>query len=147
MKLNLPSHLPRSGWRFAPPAAVWLVVLVTGGTLHGADLASRFYFNSDVGVSFVQNTSAKISALTLEGGTVKFDPGLAFDVGFGYRITDQFAAEIETGLLANSARLNEDDFNLFQASLLANLVYHIPIGSRFHPFIGGGVGATAMELE
>jgi len=115
-------------------------------------LRPRPYFSVDLGASFVQGTTLKSSGAFIQSGKMKFDPGAQFDVAFGSQF-GSLAVEFETGIIANSTSSIQDefggggDFAFYQVPFLVNFYYHIPTRSRFHPFVGVGVGGVASILE
>jgi len=125
-------------------------------TAVGADeeaMAGKFYFSASLGSTFIQDTTLKSTDLFLTGGRVQFTPGGQFDFGFGYHITDWLAAEVESGIAINFTDSIGDNgssgsgLGFYQIPILANVVCHIPTGSRFKPFIGAGVGGVETRLE
>src|SRR5258706_15620008 len=66
---------------------------------------TRWYVRADAGVALTQDTDLKeFFGPVAPGSKVKFDPGVRFSYGGGYRFTDWFAAEGQTGVMANSIR-------------------------------------------
>ena len=112
--------------------------------------AGKFYFTANLGGSVAQDTTIKSTDAFITSGTIQFSAGGRLDVGFGYYITDWLSAELETGFLINLTKLEDElssgDVAYYQIPILANLIYHIPTRSRFHPFIGAGFGGVESQL-
>lgn len=89
--------------------------------------------------------------------------GVRFTGAVGYKFNDWFALEFESGVLyneihevilddpkptkdnesGNSVVVGEDDIHdpdQFQVPVMLNAFFFIPTGTRFRPYIGGGVG-------
>lgn len=120
--------------------------------LAAQDWQNRLYFKFDGGAAVLQRTSVK----DLFGGvppdtTVDFEPGARFGVAFGYHATEWFAAELETGIMANSLEnitgASSLDADVFTVPLMVNARFQLPNRSRFTPYIGVGVGGTSSVLD
>ncbi len=135
-------------------------VLAIAGTLslaataNCAEQASKTYLNLDFGISLQQTVNGKDNT-GADIGKVEFDPGFRGDVVFGYKLSDSFAVELETGVLANSitsiAGNQLSDFgataDIYQIPLLVNVVYQIPLKCALKPYVGVGVGGAATILQ
>ena len=68
----------------------------------------------------------------------------------GYGITDWFAAEVETGVTANSidsiTGAAQAEGSLASVPLLLNARLHLPDNSRFSPYVGAGFGLATTLL-
>ena len=110
-----------------------------------------WYAKADVGVAFTLNTDLEEFFGPTPGSEVKFDPGVRFVFGGGYRVTDWFSAEAQTGVIANSIRsvtgANEDEAVFSNIPLLANVRFECPGNCPVSPFIGGGLGASTAILD
>ena len=115
-------------------------------------LGERFYFKADAGANWVMDTDLKefIGADT-PGMKVEFDPGPRVGLGFGYHLTEWFAAEAELGFMANSLKrisgATRTDAVFGQAPFLVNARLEIPTSCRFSPYLGIGGGGSAMYLD
>lgn len=135
----------------------WAVIgLFVGTTLSSFAAAqgqeSRFYLRGDVGGTLTENTELKsFFGPVAPGSTVKFDPGFRFGVAGGYQVTDWFAGEFETGVMANQINSitdgSADNATLSNVPLLINARFQIPNHSHFTPYFGGGVGGSAAVLN
>lgn len=114
---------------------------------------------------FAVPTAGRFLGTLLPAGAVidkpkfSFDPGARFSLSGGCQLTDSIAAELETGFLYNSfnkveysasgfvSRELDFDANLWQVPFLANVIYTVPLHSRFKPFIGGGAGGIWSRIE
>ena len=109
---------------------------------------SKMYVSGDVGVAWQQNVNAH------GNGMVNFDTGVRGDVTFGYNFCEHFAAELETGVIANSINsIAGNTLSSFGASadiyeipVLVNAIYKLPLKGGWTHFVGIGVGGTATYL-
>ncbi len=112
--------------------------------------AGRFYFKANAGGSWVQNLGFSDGT---GSGLLKVDPGFRLDFAGGYQFTEWLAAELETGILFNNARTvsqnggAENSLYLWQMPTMANVVFRVPPHSRWHPYIGAGIGGVYTSLE
>jgi opacity protein-like surface antigen len=84
---------------------------------------------------------------------MKFHPGIGFDVVFGHNFNEALALEFDIGLIYLRSSTERDtgvetvhDF-LTQCPFMINLSYQIPVRSRFHPFVGVGLGGVYTSLD
>lgn len=96
--------------------------------------------------------------------------GFRFTGAVGYKFTDWFALELESGLLYNeihevivedpeptksneegsSVVVGEDDIkdpDQFQVPVMLNAFFFIPTGTRLRPYIGGGIGGMFHWID
>jgi len=113
-----------------------------------------FYLRGDAGGVVTMDTTMKeFFGEPLGGGRkVTFDPGVRFGVAAGYNVTDWFAAEAQTGLMANrvdsiAGASRVDDVFFSNVPLLANVKLQLPGNCRFTPYIGAGVGMSAAVID
>jgi opacity protein-like surface antigen len=129
--------------------AVWIVA-ATGMAQEA--VRDGFYFSTDLGASFIQDTTVKSSDPSILSGKMKFGTGARFDVGLGYQF-GSLAVEFDTGILGSSTDGLENefgsgsDFTFYQVPFLVNFLWQIPTRSRFHPFVGAGFGGVETVLE
>ena len=115
---------------------------------------SRFYVGADAGGVITSDPKVKqflgpVSA----GAKVSLDPGV--HVGFvgGYRLTDFFSVEGETGIYGSNIKNITDatmdgDATLANVPFLLNARISIPHGKcPISPYIGGGAGGSATVLS
>jgi len=142
MKINLKSLLATS-----------LFISITFSFVAVAqDQEPRFYLRGDLGGTINENTALKeFFGPVTPGSTVKFDPGFRMGVAFGYEVTDWFAGEFETGVMANQINSitdgSVDNATLSNVPLLVNARFQLPNRSRFTPYIGAGVGGAAASIN
>jgi OOP family OmpA-OmpF porin len=127
------------------------LVLSFVSTFNAACQQGHFYVKGDLGGNLTQDTDLKeFFGPVTAGSKIKFDPGARFGVSAGYWITDWFAAEGETGIMANSIKSITDasraDAVFSNVPFLANVRFQIP-NARFSPYIGGGAGGAASVLD
>jgi opacity protein-like surface antigen len=114
---------------------------------------TRWYFRGGVGGTWMPDTELKEFFGPVAPGTkVSFDPGINVTAVGGYEVTDWFAAEGETGIMANrissitgADRL--DDAALSNIPLLLNARFQWPGSCLLKPYLGGGLGGSAAILE
>ena len=130
-----------------------LKVLLIFGAAMTATLSSpgqegRFYVRGDLGGNLTSDTSLKefFGEPLAAGSKVKFDPGVRFGVAAGFRVTEWFSTEIETGVMANSIDTITDasrvDAVFSNVPLLVNARLQCPRSYRIAPYIGGGAGGS-----
>ena len=103
-------------------------------------VVSKMYVSGDVGAAWQQNINSH------GNGTVNFDTGVRGDVTFGYNFCEHFAAELETGVIANSiSSIAGNTLSSFGASasiyeipILVNGIYKLPLNGGWTPYIGVG---------
>ena len=127
-------------------------MLVVAGTAESAERRDGLYFSADLGASFIHDTTVKSSDPFIQSGKVKFDPGVRFDAALGCQF-GSLAVEVEMGIVGSSTDGIKDefgngsDFTFYQVPILANFYYQVPTRSRFHPFVGVGIGGVETVLE
>jgi hypothetical protein len=104
-------------------------------------LWDKFYLGFDAGVALQQDVTLSDSIGDSE--KVTFDPGARLDLQFGYSFTENWAAELEFGLIVSPVKssyvLGADymDVDLIEFPLLVNVIYSHPLGSHFSAYAGG----------
>lgn len=117
-----------------------------------ADLWNRAYIKFDAGGVITSDTDVQDIFGPVDPGTrVKFDPGPRLGVDFGYHLTDWFAAELETGIMANSLKeitgADDVDATLMSVPVLLNVKLELPTRSPVTPYIGAGAGGSSSILS
>lgn len=112
----------------------------------------RFYVRGDLGGTWMPDTELKeFFGPVAHGSKVKFDPGGRFGVAAGYNVTDWFAAEAETGVMANNIDSITDadrvDASFANVPFLVNVRLQLPNTRHIKPFIGGGLGGSAAVID
>jgi opacity protein-like surface antigen len=110
-----------------------------------------FYINVNPGVTWIQNVSIHEGS---QSGTLEFHPGARLDFAFGYNLNPNWAIEAEVGMIfinTSSVRINgageaTDEF-LSQYPFMFNVRYQFPTHSRWHPYVGAGIGGSYTTLE
>jgi opacity protein-like surface antigen len=125
------------------------IILAAG---HAAAQPSRFYVKADAGGNITSDVSMTGYFGPVDPGTkVTFDPGIRLGLAGGYHVTDWFATELETGLMANHIHsitgANQLDANFSNTPLLANLRFQLPGQHRLTPYFGGGLGGSVSILN
>jgi opacity protein-like surface antigen len=129
--------------------SAFVLTTITASTSFGQK--GGFYVKGDLGGNVTEDTDLKeYFGPVTPGSKVKFDPGLRFGVAAGYWVTDWFATEGETGIMANTihsiTEAERADAVFSNIPFLANVRFQIP-HARFSPYIGGGAGGTASILD
>jgi opacity protein-like surface antigen len=126
--------------------------LALAGSL-GAQESGRLYIKADVGGQWTHDLDLKefFGEPLAPGSKVKLDPGGRFGFAFGYYVTRWFAAEVETGVMANEIDKITDasrvDASFSNVPLLFNARFQCPHTERIVPYIGGGVGASFPVID
>jgi opacity protein-like surface antigen len=137
-------------------APSWLL-LVAGGagpSALGAEpppWAGPTYLQVEAGGAFLQDTKFKdLTGATAGQLNGSFDPGARFDVALGYRFTDRWSAEIESGVAWNNMDTlggAAADLAIYQIPVLLNGKYEFRTTSRFVPYLGLGLGPVINKLD
>jgi len=134
----------------------WLGATVIAGfaaacSIHAAD-ANKWYFNADAGVNIIQDVTFK--APMIGHATASFDPGMRLDLSGGYKLSDSFALEIESGFTYNQidkvgGHSAGSDNNLYQVPVLVNLAYSYAFNDKWSVYAsaGAGVGINTLDLK
>ncbi len=109
----------------------------------------KYYFGTDLGPAFLQTVNI------VDADQIKFNTGIRGDLNLGYRLTPWFAAELEGGVIWNSAdtiggvALSSygGSLDLYQIPMLGNVVFTLPLDHGFNAKVGGGAGAVASILH
>jgi len=133
------------------------VLLIFGATVAATMTApgqeGRFYIRGDLGGNLTRDTSLRefFGEPLAPGSKVKFDPGVRFGVAAGFRVTEWFSAEVETGVMANSIDTITDatrvDAVFSNVPLLVNARLQCPRCKRLTPYIGGGAGGSFPVID
>lgn len=114
----------------------------------------RFYVGADAGGVLTLDTRVKEFLGPVAPDTkVKLDPGVRFGFVGGYKFTDWFSLEGETGVMANNidsiTGANIDgNATLANVPFLLNARFQLPHGRcPVTPYFGGGAGGSATVLN
>lgn len=133
--------------------------LAAGLAVQAAETANTSFFKIDAGLSIVQDIGVEniegFEGLLglVEEVNLKADPGVRVDFSGGYNFSKSWAIELEAGLIYNSLSeleaeaggmtATEDlDMNFIQIPVLVNVIYRIPLESKFKPYLGAGAGGV-----
>jgi opacity protein-like surface antigen len=132
-------------------ASVWSLAADTGGS------ASKWYIGVDEGGVFQQDVGGiKVNnSVTVPGSpTFKFDPGMKADLNLGYKLTENWAVELESGFSYNSISqfplllgMPMPDSKLWQVPVLVNGVYKYSFNDHWQLYGGAGVGGVVSILD
>ena len=146
MRATCRSMVLLSGWLVAG----FLPLIPVQGASSG-DGAHGLYFRGGIGPEIAHETDVKEFFGPSSGILVKYDPGIRISAAGGYLFCRYFSAELESGLLYNSIKSitgsPSTDAGVANVPLLANAVFHIPLGSNFVPSCGFGFGGSTSVLS
>lgn len=114
---------------------------------------NRFYLRADVGGTSTKDVELRefFGQALVPNSEIKLDPGIRVGVRAGYGLTDWLAAEVETGVTANSidsiTGAAQAEGSLASVPLLLNARLHVPDNSRFSPYAGAGFGLATTLLS
>ena len=117
------------------------------------------YMSIEGGATFLSDMSAKEPVSNNGASTTTYHPTFSFDTGWAVLATvgyewQQWRFEGEAGYRHNKIDRIQfshgpgtggDDVN--QLTLMANMLYDIPLGDRFSASVGGGVGFDRVKFE
>jgi outer membrane protein W len=132
---------------------LWSTSLGTGRVSAASwlDWEGPTYLNIEAGASILQDTKFKdLTGATPGKATASFDPGVRFDVALGYRFTERWSAEIESGVNWNNLDTLggvEADLALYQIPVFLNGKYEFKTSSKFVPYLGLGLGPLIHKLD
>jgi opacity protein-like surface antigen len=114
---------------------------------------SRFYVGVDAGGALTADPKVKefLGGVT-PGSKVSLDPGVRVGFVGGYKLTDFFSVEGETGVIGNNIKSItgaglDGDATLANVPFLLNARISMPHGKcPITPYIGGGAGGSATVL-
>jgi len=119
-----------------------------------AHAESRFYIGADAGGALTGDTRVKEFIGAVDPGTkVRLDPGIRVGFVGGYRFTDWFSLEGETGVIGNNIKSItgasiDGDASLANVPFLVNARFQLPKGKcPVTPYVGGGAGGSASVLS
>jgi opacity protein-like surface antigen len=126
---------------------------VSAAGVRADDNVHTFYVTADAGGVF--QTTANFSENGSPNVSTGFNPGVRADLALGYNLNETLAIELAPGFMWNSI----DNFggyslgsmgesiDLYSVPILINFVYQIPTGTRFTPYMGGGIGADVVTFD
>jgi opacity protein-like surface antigen len=114
---------------------------------------SKFYVGADVGGALTGDVRVKEFLGPVSPGTkAQLDPGIRFAIHGGYKLTDCFSIEAETGVTGNNIKgitgaSIDGDATLANVPFLLNARFQVPHGKcPITPYFGGGAGGSASVL-
>jgi len=126
-------------------------------------------------IDLSNSTSDQYFSSIVTSGSLTINPGVRFDIPVGYRVNDWINVELAPGVIYNTIQsiqggsvLTYSDWwasldpalvgtkiqgtftpiesgNLIQVPLMVNILFTIPTGSEWEPFVGGGIGAIYLS--
>jgi len=130
-----------------------LATLAILSALSGAALSAPGpYVSGSLGLALP--TDSEISASGHYSADFSYDAGLTLSAGLGYQLANGLRFEGSLALQKNdfdqikgygaAANVNGD---MRSTAFLASAFYDIPTGSKFSPFIGGGLGLAKVKIN
>jgi opacity protein-like surface antigen len=141
--------------------AVASLVLIAASTAT-AQVSGRVYVAADAGVSFLEDTTAHTTFLSLPVNLkAEFEPGYRTDLRIGYFVPQgaslnfrgselvcNFAFEFDTGIAANSFTTEASaSADLYQVPLLLNAIIEFPLSDRLSLGLGMGLGGALTMIQ
>lgn len=121
-----------------------VVLFAYGASVSRGQTNSNFYLKADSGAVFQPNRSYSIQGAHYK---LPIDPGVRVDFAGGYRFSDWFAGELETGVVYATMNFPGDIHrDYFQVPVLANCILTYPHG-KWKPFVGAGAGIVEVLLN
>src|SRR5690242_16049653 len=128
--------------------AATVAILLASFTAAKADPVPGWYMGAGAGAQFPTDTDTNISGTT---NNITFDTGWEVLGNVGYGFSNGLRAEGElsehranadkvNGASATSGRINNLD-------LMGNLYYDFKTGTRWTPYIGGGIGVASVDAD
>ena len=110
------------------------------------------YWKLDGGPLWTSSTGVEDLFGPVRSGTkVDFGIGASVGLGAGYRVTDWFAAELDTSFMVSPIEsitgVGQVDGTVFNFPLMVNGIFQIPNRSRFTPYAGLGIGGVFSTLD
>ena len=121
------------------------------------------YINGNYGTSSLTNASWKATVDNLaHKGDLKFDDGTAWEAGLGYDFgrlrtelsysesinkIESITAKIDEGILKGTSVTSSASGDLKINNVLINGYLDFPIGKRFTPYIGAGIGGSKLNID
>lgn len=131
------------------PAATALVLAVAPAIAAAQQVDSRATATMPLGMADGPYVGGSLGYLVAEdaditpGGDIGRDDGYAVNLAFGQKY-ERFRAEAELGWKLTDAKPRGD---IGAASLMVNAYWDIATGSRFTPYLGGGVGMAYVDID
>jgi opacity protein-like surface antigen len=113
--------------------------------------ASRYYYLSGSVGSAAPGNDVKFSSIYNDKISLALDSTSQWNIAFGYQKHDlRSEAEISySSFGVNKASINTQSFpwsgNVSTISILTNIYWDIPTGSKFRPYLGAGFGAGIIS--
>lgn len=115
---------------------------------------NRVYSRGDLGGQVIQDTKLRefFGEALAPDTKVVFDPGIRIGFAAGFRITDWFSVEGESGIMANNIKsitdANSVEATLVNIPFMLNTRFECP-GKRciVAPYFGGGLGVSSSIVD
>lgn len=126
-------------------------------------------------IDLSNSTSDQYYTSIVTSGSLTINPGVRFDLPVGYRVNDWINVELAPSVIYNTIQSIQggsvftysdwwasidpalvgtksqgtftpiESGNLIQVPLMVNILFTIPTGSEWEPFVGGGIGAIYLS--
>jgi len=118
-----------------------------------AQVGNRFYFKADIGGNWTQDADLRefFGEPLTAGAKVKFDPGLRLGFTTGFRVTEWFSPEVETGIMASEIKSisgsSSSDAWFYNVPLMFNIRLQPPHMYTVVPYVGIGTGVSFPSID
>ena len=140
-----------------------LALPVTILSTNTSEVRSEFYFTGNYGTQSFTSADWKATVNDLaHKGDISFDDGTGWEGGLGYdfgwfrtevsygKSTNEIegiTAEIDEGPLSGTAVASSASGDLKVNNILINGYIDFPLGKKLTPYIGGGLGASKLDID
>jgi opacity protein-like surface antigen len=116
----------------------------------------KSYFSLDIGPTLQSDLEVRsVAGDPADGVSINFDPGVRFDVGWGYHVTEHFGAELSLGIMYNAVDSVSgsglggfgSEVDLFQVPIMVNALYKVRSDIPIEPFFGVGLGGVFSVIS
>ena len=128
-----------------------------------SEVRSEFYITGNYGTQSYTSADWKATVNNLaHKGDISFDDGTGWEGGLGYDFgwlrtevsygksineIEGITAEIDEGPLRGTPVASSASGDLKVNNILINGYIDLPLGKKFTPYIGGGVGASKLDID
>jgi opacity protein-like surface antigen len=103
------------------------------------------YMSCNAGVALLQDSDFADTTDPRLRGSLEYDPGYFIGLAMGNHV-DKIRFEVELGYQKNKVD-SSGDYEIRLSTLLFNLYYDFMKGSKFTPYLTGGLGLGNMKLD
>ena len=128
-------------------------LLMFATTRAQAQVGNRFYVKGDIGANWTQNADLRefFGEPLTTGAKVKFDTGVRLGFTAGFRVTEWFSPEVETGIMASEIKsisgASHVDAVFSNVPLMFNVRFQPPRMYTVTPYFGFGTGVSFPIID